>query len=141
MKRISGQNIEFEELAKLVLSWITCAKRPLTVTELQHALAVVPGDLELYLENLPQIKDMVSVCAGLVTIDQKSKVIRLVHYTTQEYFRRTQGRWFPKSETMVAKICITYLSFTSFESGFCRNRAKFKKRMQLHPLYDYSAKN
>ena len=36
-----------EELAKQVLSWITCAKRPLTTSELQHALAVELGDLNL----------------------------------------------------------------------------------------------
>ena len=41
-------------------------------------------------ENLPEIEDMVSVCAGLVTIDEESNIIRLVHYTTQEYFERTQ---------------------------------------------------
>jgi hypothetical protein len=34
MKRIEGQVADQEELAKQVLSWITCAKRPLTTSEL-----------------------------------------------------------------------------------------------------------
>ncbi|KAH8790559.1 hypothetical protein BGZ57DRAFT_875826 [Hyaloscypha finlandica] len=34
MERISGQIKDQEELAKQVLSWITCAKRPLAMTEL-----------------------------------------------------------------------------------------------------------
>jgi hypothetical protein len=34
---------------------------------------------------------MVSVCAGLVTIDEESNIIRLVHHTTQEYFERSQN--------------------------------------------------
>jgi ankyrin repeat protein len=60
---------------------------------------------------------MVSVCAGLVTVDKKSDVIRLVHYTTQEYFERTQNHWFPSAETEIATACITYLSFDIFKSG------------------------
>ncbi|KIM95293.1 hypothetical protein OIDMADRAFT_34064 [Oidiodendron maius Zn] len=96
--RIEGQLQDQEELAKQVLSWITCAKRPLTTLELQHALAIEVGDYELDEENLPQLEDMVSVCAGLVTIDEKSGIVRLVHYTTQEYFERTQRRWFSKAE-------------------------------------------
>jgi len=89
MERINGQKSGFRLLAKKVLSWIICAKRPLTTLELQHALAVNIGDPELDKENIREIEDMASVCAGLVTIDEESKIIRLVHYTTQEYFERT----------------------------------------------------
>jgi hypothetical protein len=89
MVRIEGQVKDQKELGKQVLSWITCAERPLTTSELQHALAVEAGESALNQENLPQIEDMVSVCAGLVTVDKKSGIIRLVHYTTQDYFERT----------------------------------------------------
>ena len=40
MERIDGQKEDFRKLAKQVLSWITRAKRPLTTSELRHALAV-----------------------------------------------------------------------------------------------------
>jgi len=90
MERIEGQLSDQEELAKQVLSWITCAKRPLTVSELQHALAVEVSEVELDEDNISSIDDIVSVCAGLVTVDEESRIIRLVHYTTQEYFERTQ---------------------------------------------------
>src|SRR5690242_16367648 len=109
MKRIMGHDPDSKELAMQVLSWITCAKRLLNTSELQHALAVEPNEPGLDKENLPQIEDMVSVCAGLVTIDEESNIIRLVHYTTQEYFKRRQSHWFPNSETDITKICVTYL--------------------------------
>jgi hypothetical protein len=51
MERIDGQKSRFGLLAKKVLSWTTCAKRPLTTSELQHALAVNSGDAELDKEN------------------------------------------------------------------------------------------
>ncbi len=141
MERINGQIKDQEELAKQVLSWITCAKRPLTTTELQHALGVEVGESKLDVENFSQIEDIVSVCAGLVTVDEESSIIRLVHYTTQEYFDRTRGEWFPDIETNIATICVTYLSFENFESGICQNDQEFKRRFQLNNFYDYAARN
>ena len=119
MERIRGQEAGFRQLAENVLSWITCAKRPLATSELQHALAVEVGEPEVDEENLPQIEDMVSVCAGLVTVDEESGIIRLVHYTIQEYFKQIQERWFLNAETDIMKVCITYLLFHAFKSGFC----------------------
>jgi hypothetical protein len=75
MERINGQVQDQEDLAKQVLLWITCADRPLATTELQHALGVEVGESGLDEENLPEIEDMVSVCAGLVTIDEESGII------------------------------------------------------------------
>ena len=89
MERINGQIEDQKDLARQVLSWITYAKRPLTATELQHALGVEVGKSKLDELNIPEIEDIVSVCKGLVTIDQESGIIRLVHYTAQEYFEQT----------------------------------------------------
>ncbi|KAL5331136.1 hypothetical protein ACEPPN_000665 [Leptodophora sp. 'Broadleaf-Isolate-01'] len=141
MERIEGQLADEEELAKQALSWITCAKRPLTTSELEQALAVEISESQLDIENLCRAEDIVSVCAGLVTIDNESGIIRLVHYTTQEYFERTQKRWFPNAETEITIICVTYLSFSEFESGICQNDEEFEKRLQLNKLYDYATHN
>jgi len=84
---------------------------------------------------------MVSVCAGLVTIGKESGIIRLVHYTTQEYFQRTQAQWFPKAEVHITAICVTYLSFEKSEAGPCGTVNEFEQRKQGNPLYDYAARN
>jgi hypothetical protein len=102
MERIEGQVTDSQKLAKDVLSWITYAKRPLTTSELRHALAVEISESELDEENLPEIEDMVSVCACLVTVDKESDIVWLVHCTTQEYFERTQRERFPNAETNIA---------------------------------------
>lgn len=67
-----------------VISWITYAKRPLTTPELQHALATEVGHQDLVRDNISDVEDMVSACAGLVTVDKESDIVRLVHYTTQQ---------------------------------------------------------
>ena len=141
MHRIECQGPRSIQFAKQVLSWITCAKRLLTATELQHALAVEVGETRLDEENLPQVEDMISVCAGLVTVDEESNIIRLVHYTTQEYFQRTQKQWFPDAHTDITTICVSYLSFDEFETGICRNDREFEQRLQSNKLYHYAAHN
>lgn len=63
MERIKGQT-DSKELAIQVLSWITCTKRPLTTLELQHALAVEVGKLELDKDYLLEIEDMVGISSS-----------------------------------------------------------------------------
>jgi hypothetical protein len=55
IERIDWQVKGAKALAKQVLSWITYARRPLTTTELQHAVAVEVGKHELDNENLSEI--------------------------------------------------------------------------------------
>ena len=141
MNRIEGQLEDEKVLAKQVLSWITCAMRPLTTSELEHALAVESEEPELDLENICPVYHMVSVCAGLVTVDEESGIIRLVHYTTQEYFERSQLTWFPNAEADITITCIAYLSFSTFGSGRCTTYGKFLKRLESNKLYDYAAHN
>ncbi|KAI9765361.1 MAG: hypothetical protein M1840_007441 [Geoglossum simile] len=141
MQRIDRQKPGLADLAKQVLSWITCTKRPLNTAELQHALAVEVGERKLDEENFIQIEDMVSVCAGLAAVDKESNIIRLVHYTIQEYFERTWTTWFPDAQTAITKTCATYLLFDTFKTGFCLTDREFKARLELNPLYDYAARN
>ncbi|KAI9740913.1 MAG: hypothetical protein M1818_004519 [Claussenomyces sp. TS43310] len=141
MIRIEGQTLDQEELAKQVLLWITCATRPTTMSELQDALAVEVGESKLDEENLPQLEDLITVCAGLVTVDEESDIIRLVHYTAQDYFQRQQSTWFPNAAAEITTVCITYLSFDTFNSGYCQTDDEFEERLQLNKLYDYAAHN
>jgi ankyrin repeat protein len=83
----------------------------------------------------------VSVCAGLVVVDQESAVIRLVHYTTQEYFERTGDAWVPDAQLHIARTCLTYLCFDAFQSGSCSADEEYEKRMQEHQFLDYAAKH
>ena len=141
MERINMQKLGFRQIAERVLSWITCAKRTLTTKELQHALAIDAGDSKLDEDNLERIERMVSVCAGLVTVDEESGIVRLVHYTTQEYFDRKWMAWFPNAETNIATTCVVYLSFDDFKTGICQNDDELEQRLQLHRLYDYASHN
>lgn len=84
VERIDAQKSGLKELADQVLSWITIARRPLRTEELQHALAIELDEAHIDEDNFSDIEEMIGVCAGLVTIDGNSKVIRFIYYTTQE---------------------------------------------------------
>ncbi|KAH7190174.1 hypothetical protein DER44DRAFT_903943 [Fusarium oxysporum] len=141
MERIADQGHEAETFAKRILAWIIHSKRPLSTLELRHALAVEQSSTTLDADFLLSPKAILSLCAGLVIFDEESSIIRLVHYTTQEYFQRLQKRWFPDAESDITTTCITYLLFDTFKSGFCPADNEFEQRLRSNPLYDYAARN
>ncbi|KAK6337488.1 hypothetical protein TWF730_002887 [Orbilia blumenaviensis] len=145
MMRIERQGLNSRQLAEQILYWITFAKKPLSTFELQHALAVevpqsededLPGELDK--DNLPEIQEMLSVCAGLVTVDEKSNIIRLVHYTTQEYLERIWKSRLCDIQNYITKICVTYLSYDIFKT---RPWWDYEARLDSNPLYEYAARN
>jgi hypothetical protein len=76
MERIERQS-NTTELAKRVLSWVIYASRPLSLEELQHALAVSPKMTDMDCCDLIFEWKLTSVCAGLVVIDKEQHVVRL----------------------------------------------------------------
>lgn len=77
MERIEMQRKDEVELAKKALAWIVYARRLLSATELRHALAIMPGMEALDLDDLVDNEIWISLCAGLVVIDDHN-VVRLV---------------------------------------------------------------
>jgi len=139
IKRIDGQLAEDCSLARGALSWITYAQRPLTTKELCCALAIKPGDKALNKDDVYDVEDVISVCAGLVIVDEESSIIRLVHYTTQEYFERVRLEWNPGAQEEIAVACLTYLSFDTFQSGSCASDKAFEQRLVENGFFNYSS--
>ncbi|KAL9082809.1 MAG: hypothetical protein Q9165_008768 [Trypethelium subeluteriae] len=139
LDRIDGQLPGHRELARRALAWITYAQRLLTTAELLHALAIELGESTLDYENLNDIDQIVSVCSGLVTVDKESNIIRLTHYTTQEYFEKVRSEWNPDAQEEIAAACLTYLSFNTFRNGSSASDEAFEQRLAENPFFDYSA--
>jgi len=141
IKRIREQDADDVKLAERILSWISYALRPLTVKEIQHALAIQPGEKSIDEEALLDEDLITHVCAGLVTIDRESDVIRLVHFTMQEYFERNRRNIFPDGQTSITLTCLTYLSFDVFETGYCSSDEQMEARLRDNPLLHYAAQH
>src|ERR1700684_923386 len=76
---------------------------------------------------------MMSSCAGVVTVDRN--IIRLVHYTTQEYFQCRGLKSFEDVQRgIIAPSCLTYLSYDVFVDGYLTDLWKTA-------FYSYAAQN
>jgi ankyrin repeat protein len=91
--------------------WIYFGQRPLKVDELQHALAIKPGDTTFDTEGITSEKSLVECCMGLVMVETETSTIRLIHLTLQEYFDKhwKNSDLFPSGHSTIAATCLTYL--------------------------------
>ncbi|KAJ7241261.1 ankyrin repeat-containing domain protein [Mycena rebaudengoi] len=122
MDWIEAQTKDDREIARRTLIWVANAKRPLTVFELQEALAIEPDSKALDADGLLDIEIIISVCVGLVIIDASQsrsnfldssgrRIVRLVHLTIQDYLDRVQAIRFPEAQTEITRNCLTYISY------------------------------
>jgi ankyrin repeat protein len=139
MERIKAQSSDDLELATKVLYWINCAMRPLTLKEVQIALAVRPGDTYLHEDGFVDEERLLSVCAGIVAIQNESNTIILVHYTAQEYFKEQGDKYFPQAQANITGICLTYLSFDTFGRGPCTSDGELHEKLKEHQFLEYAA--
>ncbi|KAI9797607.1 MAG: hypothetical protein M1833_005390 [Piccolia ochrophora] len=136
LERINAQDHEIRQIAEHVLSWVTYAERELSALELQVALAVKSGDSRLDEDNLLEPEEMIDACAGLVTFDNQSRVVRLIHYTTKDYL--IDAKCVPNAQNYIAKTCLTYLLFESFRER-CESKELLKLDNQQDVLLNYAA--
>jgi ankyrin repeat protein len=126
-------------LAIKALMWISHAKRVLSVTELQHALAVRLDDSDLDRENFIDPQLIVDSCFGLVEIDVESQTIRFVHYSLQEYLKTHDHGLFEYGDMEVTRVCLKYMSLDSVQDLHVKSRQTFIKALDDLSFLDYAA--
>lgn len=67
------------KLARTILTWVVCASRPLSLSEIQSAIRL---DVNETVQNLS--KSIPSICGQLVFVDGQSRV-QMVHQTAKDY--------------------------------------------------------
>jgi ankyrin repeat protein len=145
MERIFAQGEQSSETARKILSWILCAHRPLSTQELLHSLAVELDDEDsgavstLDEDNFMDTGQILSICAGLVTIDEQGDTVRFIHYTTQEYLERNREKWLPCANLEISRICTAYLSLEELSAGPCSTKQDYDRRVESLALLDYAA--
>ncbi|KAL8906512.1 MAG: hypothetical protein Q9207_001998 [Kuettlingeria erythrocarpa] len=133
MQRITAQEPDRQKVALKTLAWISYAFRPLSLKELQHAVAIEPGDRELDEDLIMDGSNITAFCAGLVVVDQRTSVVNLVHYTTEGYFKHVRSTYFPNFHASITMSCATYLTLDDLESATIWNI------LQNYPLASYAA--
>ncbi|KAH0536013.1 hypothetical protein FGG08_007096 [Glutinoglossum americanum] len=133
MQRIENQEPDHKIIAFKALAWVSYAFRSLSLRELQHALAIEPGDADLDEELVMDGQNITALCAGLVIIDQRSNIVNLVHYTTKNYFENIRHVRFPGFHASITMSCATYLTLSALRD------ATIREIVQNYPLACYAA--
>lgn len=138
MERIDQQDEDQRIMAVTALTWIAHAKERLKVDILLHAIAVYlePKRTDVDEYDLVDVELLLSSCAGLVIVNKEDRIIRLVHFTTQDYLETR----FPSvdANTSIARICLTYLGFDMFLDP-PETKDALKDLMNKYALSGYAA--
>ena len=137
--RVQRQPGGQRELSMNTLMWLTHARRPLTYAQLSDALAIQRDTTSVNAKFRPSKKRIIDSGLGLVTIDEKSSVVRLVHYSVREYLLKQSRSLFPNSEITIAEKCLTYLSFEPFSVGPRHNKSELVDLISRNPFVEYAA--
>ena len=76
--RIVEQGQEAVSLVKSVLVWVLNASRSMTLDELERAAAVSLETYEFEPDNMVAGSTLIAMCRGLVTVEEESRLVRLV---------------------------------------------------------------
>ena len=110
--RLKAQKGNKQRLGLQALMWVLCSERPLRAEELRHALGVEMGSTELDPENIPALRTLLASCLGLLTVEESSFTVRLVHPTLQEHLSHDRTLFLNPHST-IAEVCLTYVLFPS----------------------------
>jgi len=140
IERILTQDGDKSRLGMEALMWVSHAERPLMAHELCHALAVELASTDFNADNVPSMSTLVRCCQGLITVDEGSSTVRLIHFTLKEYLSAHPNISNGPHST-VAEICLTYLNSkqvnalsanTSDDLGYFIDHLSWD-----HPLLEY----
>src|SRR5437660_4550860 len=91
------------------LIWISHCERSLNSAELCHALAVGLGAEDFNMDNVPSIRAVLGCTLGLLTFDENTSTVRLLHHTLQED-HVGHLTLFATPHSMMAETCLSYLN-------------------------------
>ncbi|KAK0438165.1 uncharacterized protein EV420DRAFT_1769798 [Desarmillaria tabescens] len=137
LERVNHKPETDRDIAIRTFSWVAVAQRPLTILELQYALAVRPGTAEL--DVILDFDYISSVCVGLVVVDRRGSV-GFTYPTTREYFISQKDRLFPGIEEHITRTCLTYMSFDIFRSPDVLSLSK-PEICTKYPFLSYASSN
>ncbi len=140
-ERIRSQDVNDVCRAQNVFCWVTHARRPLSIIELQQALAVKADNTDLDHDDIVREDEIVAICVGLVTVAQETRIIRLIHFTMDEYLRGTGADWIANASELIASTCLRFISLKSFSSRPFRTSEEIKARLTKYPFAVYAANN
>ncbi|PQE10633.1 serine threonine- kinase chk2 protein [Rutstroemia sp. NJR-2017a WRK4] len=143
LRRIYSQAPDAMDIAESILFWVICAKRSLTVRELQHIYATreLSEDTVLEEDDLPDGDILTGLCGGLIIVDSETHYVRVVHYTAQQYFERSRSQELMDARLSLVNVCLKYLTLPNFFGGVCTTDLAMSRCLDRYPFLDYATRH
>ena len=107
------------EYAWNVFKWLVHAERPLYISELDIALAILHQSPDSKsLELAYNISRSVQRCCGpFVRIEESQQIINLVYHSARTFFQQSHRHALLSAHEMIMNSCLTYLCFSDIPWG------------------------
>jgi hypothetical protein len=129
------------------LLWVSFAKRPLKLCELNEVVVVEESDTEIDEESMLTSPDIIlTMCKGLITLEMDQ--VSLAHSSVKEFLT---SDWITSSKVarftlhpstadrIIMRKCLTYLCLKNFQSGYISSADLLQKRLEINPFLRYAA--
>ena len=117
------------DIAKKILKWVACARRPLSLDELAEAISFEPTDT-LWAQSRARFPNnklrMIQNCGSLLTVAQTEtrQVVQFAHYTVVEFLQSPAATtaysdfriFIGEANMHIGRICLMYLSLPEVEN-------------------------
>jgi len=127
--------------ATQIMGLLSCAVVPFSALQLQHALAVNDNDTQLNQDRIVPVDRLLRNITSLVS--HEHSVVDFVHGTVREFFSdANEGEKYLSQcpNKHLAKICITYMSFTTFAQP-CPYAMHYRELYAKYPVFHYAVKH
>jgi ankyrin repeat domain-containing protein 50 len=122
-----------------LLHWVLFARRSLSLEELRFAVAIEEGMTDLDPKRQLPFPSFIDFALGLVVVDSEERTVRFAHLTIKDYLADHSLQYFPDGHGLLARTCLTYLSFSALSTD--TGQTRFLEDGDLYPFFEYAESN
>lgn len=147
--RVNQSNAETQKLVRRALRWIANVGHPdFTIKALCEAVSIDFGNTKRDPEAVPDEFEILHWCSSLVRKSAGGERLELAHFTVKEFLQQVDSqrdvsigayRADPKNDELIlAKVCLTYLSFEDFDQSVSLNQLTVQRRLSEYHFRSYA---
>jgi hypothetical protein len=122
-----------------LLQWVFFAIEPLTLEQLRFAIAIKEGMTDLDPKRQLSFPSFIDWALGLLVVDSEQSLVRFAHLTIKDYLANHSPKYFPDGHGLLAKTCLTYLSFSALSTD--TGQTRFREDGDLYSFFEYAESN
>ncbi|KAG2011584.1 ankyrin repeat domain-containing protein 50 [Coprinopsis cinerea AmutBmut pab1-1] len=138
LQRVENQSPEHSALAKRVLLWVNYAQCPLSVRDIQCALAICPQTDTFKKDLVVDEATLIAVCYGLIGVE-KTGTVHLIHSTARDFVSQFLRGIYRNPHEVLARTSIQRLvACKLIESDEAFEEWDLEDAFAQYPLLQYS---